>query len=317
VGRGVIFSTYDDLRSKAGLFEEAIGAFRIGPTDVTLDAARSAWRAARVPWESSEGFLFGPVSDEGLDPAIDSWPVNEVDLDAVLASSETLTAEFVASLANELKGFHTLEYLLFGTSGSKPVAAFTPREQEYLDSAAANLRAATTRLAEGWDPDGEDFGRLLAEPGPSNPRYSSYTAAVQEVLEGAIGICDEVANGKINDPFTQQDVTLEESRFSRNSIDDFQNNIRSVQNVYVGTVGDLSGPGLSDFVASLDEDLDGRVRVEIQAAIDAIGAIPAPFTTAITEHPAAVSAAQTAVRTLLETLDRDVRGLLGSVEFES
>ena len=55
----------------------------------------NAWVAARVPWEQSEGFLFGPVDTFGYDPAMDSWPVNRTDLDAVLASGQAFTPEYI------------------------------------------------------------------------------------------------------------------------------------------------------------------------------------------------------------------------------
>ena len=56
-----------------------------------------------------------------------------------------------------------------------------------------------------------------------------------------------------------------------NSLVDFQDNMRSVQNAYLGSVPEAgtSGKGLTAFVASVDPTLDARVKTEIQAAIDA------------------------------------------------
>ena len=89
----VIFPTYVDLEAKAEALNAAVVTLGADVTDVNLEAAREAWRVTRVPWEQSEGFLFGPVDTEGIDPSIDSWPVNVADLDAVLASGEPLTKE--------------------------------------------------------------------------------------------------------------------------------------------------------------------------------------------------------------------------------
>jgi uncharacterized iron-regulated protein len=94
------------------------------PTEANLANVRQAWREARVPWEKSEGFLFGPVDQQGIDPSIDSWPVNETDLDAVLESGQTLTKSYIDGLDGTLKGFHTIEYLLFGTSSNKQLNEF-------------------------------------------------------------------------------------------------------------------------------------------------------------------------------------------------
>ena len=95
VGNNVILKTYEDLKDKAAALQTATDALEANPTAANLDAARAAWVAARSPWEQSEGFLFGPVDQEGLDPSLDSWPVNVIDLDNVLASGNSLTIDFL------------------------------------------------------------------------------------------------------------------------------------------------------------------------------------------------------------------------------
>jgi predicted lipoprotein len=245
----VIFATYQDLEAKAIALRTAVTALNATPNDANLTAARDAWRAARRPWEQSEGFLFGPVETQGIDPAIDSWPVNQVDLDAVLAGSATLNQAYIDGLEGTLKGFHTIEYLLFGTTGTKTAAQLTAREREYLVGTAASLAAAVTTLRTAWDPAAGNYAGTVATAGASgNAVYVSQSAAVQELINGMITICDEVANGKISDPFDQQDRSLEESQFSDNSNDDFADNIRSVQHVYLGTFGSGSGAGVRALV---------------------------------------------------------------------
>ena len=103
------------------------------------------------------------------------------------------------------------------------------------------------------------------------------------MVNGMIVIADEVANGKISDPYNESDTTLVESQFSFNSISDFQDNIRGIQNVYMGKFM-TDGQGLNEFVNSHDPDLDARFQQEVQAAIDAIGAIPDPFRDSITAN---------------------------------
>ena len=76
----VITQTYQNLNTQAAALLTAVQALNDGDaTEAELDAAQAAWRNARVPWESSEGFLFGPVDALGVDPAIDSWPLNTPD----------------------------------------------------------------------------------------------------------------------------------------------------------------------------------------------------------------------------------------------
>ena len=109
----VVLATYTDLDNKAGELLGAVQALNAAPNQAHLELAQTAWKATRTPWEQSEAFLFGPVDTQGLDPALDSWPVNRVDLDGVLGSGQALTAASIDALEDTLKGFHTIEYLLF------------------------------------------------------------------------------------------------------------------------------------------------------------------------------------------------------------
>lgn len=308
----VIIATYTDLNTKAGLLETAVRTFNSTPNEANLEAARTAWRETRRPWEMSEGFLFGPVDTKGLDPSLDSWPVNTVDLDAVLAGSQTLTKSYIDGLDGTLKGFHTIEYLLFGTTGNKTPDEFTVRELNYLIALTESLRGATTQLEQSWTTAGDNFGANLRNAGESSSIYPSHKAALQELGQGIVAIADEVGNGKINDPFAQQDVTLEESRFSNNSKIDFQDNIRSIQHIYTGDYTQAGG-GLDDIVKARNSTLDTQIKTEIEAAIKAIGDIPGTFTTAITQEKPSVEAAQQAVRKLQETLETKLMPLLNSL----
>lgn len=115
----VIIKTYANLNTAAGVLETELAALEANQTTANLESARQAWRDARKPWEQSEGFLFGPVDQQGLDPAMDSWPVNVIDLNNVLSNGTALTKTYIDGLDGTLKGFHTIEYLMWGTSGSK------------------------------------------------------------------------------------------------------------------------------------------------------------------------------------------------------
>jgi predicted lipoprotein len=299
----VILATYQDLEAKATALRAAVNTLQGAPTDPNLTAAQSAWRAARRPWEQSEGFLFGPVETQGIDPAIDSWPVNRVDLDAVLASAATLNASYIDGLEGTLKGFHTIEYLLFGT-GSKTAGDLTARELEYLVGTVASLTAAVTTLRTAWDPAGGNYVRSISAAGAAgNSVYISQSAALQELVNGIITICDEVANGKISDPFDQMDRSLEESQFSNNSNLDFADNIRSVQNIYLGQYGSATTAGLRALVMAQEPDLDATIQGQLTAAITAIGQMTPTFGEAISASPDKVETARAAVRTLKLTLE--------------
>lgn len=311
----VIISTYADLNTKAGFLLTALNTLEATPTTQNLEAAQEAWRNAREPWELSEGFLYGPVDTKGLDPAMDSWPVNQTDLDNVLASSNDLTVAYIDGLDGTLKGFHTIEYLLFGTNNDKAVGDFTARQFEYLSACGQSLKNTTAQLVGGWLPSEGNFVKNFKEAGTGTAAsvYPSQKAVLEEIMNGLVTIADEVANGKINEPFSQQNVALEESRFSANSKADFADNIRSIQNVWLGTHLNATGSGMSSLIAVKDPALDIKVRGEIEVAISAIENIEGTFTTAIFDHPSDVQTAQQAVRDLQATLQGEVLPLVSNL----
>ncbi len=310
----VVLATYTELDNKAGELLTAVKALETDTSQANLEKAQQAWKATRTPWEQSEAFLFGPVDTQGLDPALDSWPVDHVNLQSVLNSNDTLTVDFVSGLEDTQKGFHTIEFLLFREGDQRKASDITDRELAYLVSTTENLKASTAQLKLAWAPEGENFSNTVASAGEGNAVYPSQGAAVQEMVNGMIVIADEVANGKISDPYNESDTTLVESQFSFNSISDFQDNIRGIQNVYMGKYM-IDGHGLNEFVNSNDADLDARFQQEVQAAIDAIGAIPDPFRDAITTNRGAVQTSIEAVSKVQQTLEQDILPLVQLSEF--
>lgn len=311
----VIIPTYKDLADAATALHISVEALAEDTTQDALTAAQDAWKAARVPWEQSEAFLFGPVSDQGLDPALDSWPVDHVQLDQVLASGLELTADSITdNLGGGLKGFHTIEYLLWGNHDkTHQDLAAKPREIEYLVAVTETLMNDALTLYKAWESGNEDdgfgaYGEGFYLSGKDGGKFFSSKDAMQQLVNGMVDICDEVANGKIADPYDEQDATLVESQFSYNSIQDFTDNMRSVQNIYLGRYMDTEATSISDFLSEANSTLDSQVQEEIAKSIGAIYEITnvdeMPFRDAITDPGKAenIEAAQEAIRKLMNTL---------------
>lgn len=301
ISHNVILATYNDLAANTAALKEAVAKLNANPTQENLEMAQQAWQAARVPWESSEAFLFGPVDALGIDPMLDTWPLNILDLDNVLRSSRPITADFIRALGTNLQGFHTIEYLLFGDGvyqNTKPVESLTGKQKEYLLSTSAVLAEHTAELAHAWsynydpeNPKAPGYVQIISNPSFNNPFYTSERAVMEEFVQGMMGIIDEVANGKMADPMAADirsaDMSLVESPFSWNSLNDFQNNIRSVQSIYTGSYKNHVGPGVKDLVVRVNPQLATRVEHDIAKCIQLIGDIrPATgdFGAAIKDH---------------------------------
>ncbi len=116
----VVLPTYKDLVTKNEALLKSVETLRAKPSNEAFKNAANAWLEAREPWETSEAFLFGPVSKFNLDPNMDSWPLDQVQIVNVLTTGDysQLTwnpgqSEEAIQTAQNTRGYHTLEYLLF------------------------------------------------------------------------------------------------------------------------------------------------------------------------------------------------------------
>ncbi len=301
---------YSDLAARSAQLRDNISAFAGSQSEADLALCKQQWRDTRLSWERSEALLFGPVATANIDPRIDTWPVNFNDLEAQLNSTNTFTPEYISALEDALKGFHPIEYLLFGLNGDKTATVFTTREIEYITALANDLADLTSHLQDSWDPAADgNYTSAFTTAGSGSTIYTSQQAAYEELVNAMAGICDEVANGKMNEVLLAQDPLLEESPFARNSITDFTNNIRGVENVYLGKYQN-DGTGLEDFVRQHDLQLDAAIKQQVAASIAALGTITVPFGQAITQQPVQVQQAIDAINALATTLNDDLLPLV-------
>lgn len=302
-------------------------------TDSQVEAACTAWKKARKFWEMSEAWLYGAAADYYIDPHIDSWPLEITQMRTLLANTAQMNqmdddGNYVGNyLGYGLLGFHAIEYMIFnvnenangeydGTIHDK--SSYTEQELKYLTGVAGDLRNQCIRLEASWAgidnvtsakqeilEDNEleptkNYGDQMKNAGNAGSEYKNYLEAAQTLIVGAQDIADEVGGLKIGNPTNHSssgtagyDPSYIESPYSLNSIEDFQDNIVSIQNAYMGYQGNRSGDNntyvstylsstnstLSSYVATLDADLDSRVQSALSDAIAKIGLIEEPFAT--------------------------------------
>lgn len=124
----VVLPTYKELAEKNTALDTAVRAFKASPSNSNFSACSLAWLDARAPWEQSEAFLFGPVDELGLDPNMDSWPLDQSQIVQILKSQDFTNLNWKEGESDEkiesaqsLRGFHTLEYLIFKDGKARTV----------------------------------------------------------------------------------------------------------------------------------------------------------------------------------------------------
>ena len=124
----VVLPTYNQLAVLNDALDAAVKQFKQNPSNANFTACANAWLEARQPWEQSEAFLFGPVDELGLDPNMDSWPLDQAQIAQILKSQAFNNLNWKEGESDEkvekaqsLRGFHTLEFLIFKDGKARTV----------------------------------------------------------------------------------------------------------------------------------------------------------------------------------------------------
>ncbi|AZQ66427.1 peptidase [Silicimonas algicola] len=144
-------AAYEDSRITAEALETAVDTLIATPSAEALEAAKDAWRAARVPYQQTEVFRFGNAIVDDWEGKVNAWPLDEGLIDYVdatyggatdendyavlnvvasptftLSGTEVDATEITPELlsetlheadaveANVATGYHAIEFLLWG-----------------------------------------------------------------------------------------------------------------------------------------------------------------------------------------------------------
>jgi putative iron-regulated protein len=301
----VVIPTYQQLVTKSNKLQQATTTFVKTPNDQNLKAVQSAWEVTRTPWEQSEAFAFGPAESSGYDGNLDDWPVNHTDLTALIKSKEQLNPDYVKTkLQTTQKGFHAIEYLLFGENNDRQVSQLSERELELLQLLTTDFHNTAKELQQSWvaGVDGKPaFREVFTTAGnKTNTTYPTTKAALAEIVNGIIGCVEEVGEEKIGKPIASKQNLDFESRFSHASLTDFKNNLTSARNAYLGEFNGTKGKSVSDLVAEADPAVDKEIKTQLNTALEALEAVPTPIETKLND-PAALEKLKTAQGKILTT----------------
>lgn len=269
IAENIIVKNYNDLNTSADVLNNSIIEFKNTPTETNLINVKEAWKKSRQMWEQTESFLFGPVDQDGIDPALDTWPVDVELIAKLLENEDDITVDVLAE-NEEARGFHSIEYLVWGNNGIKKTEDFTEKELQFLSVAAEDMKNNTQRLSDLWaEGSGNYVNNFTAFN--ENSVYPNAHAAIEEIVESIIDLLDELVNGKIGDPLNidgeMAKTELEESRFSNNSQNDFINNFKGIQNLLSGKYQAEGGKGLNTFIESKDKVLSEKVNSSVAEMI--------------------------------------------------
>ncbi|MGM9713522.1 MAG: imelysin family protein [Prevotella sp.] len=251
-----------------------------------IDDVCTIFLDARKEWEKSEAFLYGAATDFGIDPHIDTWPLDADGLATALKNADQVAklegedgiAYAGGKLGQELLGFHGIEFVLFRNGSNRTIDDLRKEESDeafvkigahvtgvqeliYATAVAGDLRdrcfqmevawnagataAHTARVEEAGLPytvngGNKSYGENMLAAGKAGSTYASWQEVMVTILQaGCENIANEVANTKIGNPYSGEDINYIESPYSHMSFVDFRDNMISIENtLYGGREGD-------------------------------------------------------------------------------
>lgn len=274
-------------------------------TGANLQTAQASWKKLRRTWEQCEGFLFGPVEDNDYDPNTDTWPTDYTQMDSLLASNNPLLPNDTKNLTQSLRGYHPIEYIIFGVGSSRTAASLTSREKLYMTALSADvLNNNIQPLYESWFQLPDNYSDQVLLAGKGSKQFASRQELFLVMVSALSDICEEVGGGKMFEPFVAKDSTICESPYSGNTLSDFKDNIVGVRNVYLGLNGGL---GIKDLVSVKNKNLDNRIQSQIESAVNSFDNITVRFERAIFEQRQQVQQTMNQLESLKDLLENDLK----------
>ena len=301
----IVYKRYSSLLNSTVTMQGAVSQLVTTTTADNLNNARSGWKALRSDWELSEGFLLGPVESNDYDPNTDTWPTDYVQMDSLLTSNNPLTTDDVKNLPQSLRGYHPLEYMIWGKGGSKTAGDITPRQKQYMTSLIGDLLNNNVQpLYNDWFLGNDNYRKQVETAGKGSDQFSSRQALFLNIISAMSDICHEVGESKMADPYNAHDSTITESPYSSNTLVDFKTNILGLQQVYLGIDG---SKGIHDLVAAKNLQLDQQIQQQISAAVSSFNNITKRYEEAIFHQRPQVKQTMDQLSALDEKLENDLK----------
>ena len=339
---------YRDSVSTAEALQAAVNALVDKPSAATLEAAKSAWLAAREPYLQTEVYRFyeGPIDHEkhGVEGLLNAWPMDENFVDytrdakanvihsGLINNPDFPLTEEAIEAKNELggeknvaTGYHAIEFLLWGQDtrddgpGDRPFTDYitdgsgTQRNQErrgaYLKVTAGLLVKHLRQVHAQWKVDG-DYRKAFTSGPPE--------AAILKMLTGMIVLAGfETGGERLQAALDSQDREDEHSCFSDNTHRDMIQDIQGIQNVFLGSFsGRTPGVGVKDVIATLDSTMASRIGTQIVDALAKANALIVPFESEIAPGNSAGHARVGGLIASLKTLERSLEEVFVQMDFK-
>lgn len=285
------------LGDAAGTLHEGLAAFCARPAPAALPALQRQWTEAFLAWRRMDGAGAAPTVISRIGRMIDFRPARVRDVEQRIARGEGPAPHNVA-----VRGFGTLEYLLFGDGAAAAARLAEAPRCAYARGTAELIVRDLAELGRGWQQQLERLG------GDTElPRRNLLAENIGLMISGLDGALARFPKVREATPEAWPDWRSASTRAAIGAqLDGFAI-------AWAGTTdGGRSDASLAAYLAGLGHAAAvERVDAALEAARAAWAALPAPV-----DAPAAEPARQRlseAVGTLKRAMEREVAAPLGIV----
>jgi putative iron-regulated protein len=303
----IALAGYEDSLQTAQALDAAIDALIAKPSEETLEAAKDAWKAARIPYQQTEAYRFGnPIVDE-WEGRVNAWPLDEglIDyVDAGYGTESDSNALYVANVianpqinidgqevdateitpallqdqlqeaagveSNVATGYHAIEFLLWGQDLHGTEAGVGERPfTDYSTAEHADRRAAYLKAAsELLVSDLEEMVGNWEDDGAA--RAALAEQGISTILTGMGSLSfGEVAGERMKLGLLLHDPEEEHDCFSDNTHVSHLYDGVGIRNVYLGSYTRTDGSVVEGpSLSELIASKDAALDTELKTMLD-------------------------------------------------
>lgn len=263
VGENIISINYYQLNASVNQLQNALALFVSAPSVQELEEVRNQLKLSRITYQKCTPFEFGPASDVSLRSTINTYPLNQSQVE-----SNILNGGYDLSTAANLaaKGFPAIEYLIFlpGLTDAEIVDEYklgssANARKQYLQDVVVQIGTEVSWVNQQWNQDGYLNTFIQSDGKAVGSSVSLWINALvldfeRFIRDGKIGIPLGVRSLGV----PQEDKT--EAYYSGYSVELTRESILGFQQAFNGTRSNgENGQGLDDYLK-----FEGGEQISIQ-----------------------------------------------------
>jgi predicted lipoprotein len=305
VADDVIIPGYDHLSQELGTLAVAIGELCTSSDQATLDGVRQAWHTAQVAWGGTRAAMVGPAADRRLMSNVGA-KARASSIESLVGGDEPVDAAALADAGTTVRGIFAVEVALFAPGSSAllhdPIVASLPgaRRCEYARSVTQLAKQAVDQVLDDWTGDTDERSSFI-EGGQDSVTdlVNDVNFRLQEIDDQ--GLHDLVG---VTDPAALPDNRADGPAAAR---------LEYLQAMYTEAAALLTGTkagSIVDLVETRSPETADRLTTLVDAATEAMAALPPSVSAALADQPALTKAAD-AVNELRVLVGTELASQLG------